>query len=73
MFLIPRDLSKPMVDVTVDSHFNFHYGNAFEDEATGEVRCLIRLGLSAAVIGSALLSRSKAFSGLLLAVFPESP
>jgi carotenoid cleavage dioxygenase-like enzyme len=27
VYLIPRDLSEPMVTVEVDTHFNFHFAN----------------------------------------------
>jgi all-trans-8'-apo-beta-carotenal 15,15'-oxygenase len=30
--LIPRDLSKEYQKIEVDSHFNFHFANAFEDD-----------------------------------------
>ncbi len=37
-YLIPRNNpGKPMVEIAVDPHFSFHFANAYDDAATGEV------------------------------------
>ena len=38
VFLIPRNPQEPMVTVEVDSHFNFHFANSYDDPQTGEVK-----------------------------------
>ena len=32
LYLVPRDADRPMEIVEVDSHFNFHFANGFEDK-----------------------------------------
>lgn len=32
LYLVPRDPNKPMETVTVDTHFNFHFANGYEDK-----------------------------------------
>ena len=38
LYLVPRDISNPTVEVVeVDPHFVFHYANAFEEEEDGSI------------------------------------
>ena len=40
LYIIPRNgdsRSAPIMKVPVDGHFNFHFSNAYEDEATNEI------------------------------------
>lgn len=37
IYFVPRDGVSDIIQIPVDSHFNFHFANGYDDEETGEV------------------------------------